>query len=354
MRRLEIIKNEKVLVIAPHPDDESIGTGGILSLYPDNCQVLCMTDGSSCETKKRQEEVAQIRMKEHEKALTIAKIVHRKCFNYCNGELIHHTECFKGVDFSNYSKVFIPHKSELHADHRAVYDFFMKELSLIAEKDRPEVYQYETRMPIDVATHFLDITDVIETKLSMISRYESQCVEYDYVEFARSLAAFHACRDNHPGRYYEAYTKIDPERDMEAGSDDNLGRTLADYRKRNTYLEMWMELETSRRSLADHIRNNYNTVAIYGFGKFGQFLHQELVTKGITVSYVLDKNAESIKGTNADIRIPQKYEDVDIVIVTNMFGIQEICDDLHDKGYCDVISLWDLMIDVKEQTTRSN
>lgn len=353
MNRLIVSGTDRILIIAPHPDDESIGTGGLLGLYSNLCDIVVVTDGGRGGEAPVADMVAT-RAREFEKAMTVINAESCKLLGYPDGDLTEYPECFKGLTFSNYSKVFIPHKSELHADHKAVYDFFMKELSLIAEKDRPEVYQYETRMPIDVATHFLDITDVIETKLSMISRYESQCVEYDYVEFARSLAAFHACRDNYPGGYYEAYTKIDPERDMEAGSDDNLGRVLADYRKRNTYLEMWMELETGGRSLADHIRNNYNTVAIYGFGKFGRFLHQELATKGITVSYVLDKNAESIKGTNADIRIPQKYEDVDIVIVTNMFGIQEICDDLHDKGYCDVISLWDLMIDVKEQTTRSN
>ncbi len=221
----------------------------------------------------------------------------------------------------------------------------MKEFLMIEEKDRPEVYQYETRMPIDTASHYLDITDVIETKLSMIGKYESQCSAYDYVDFSRAMAAFHACRDNHPGSYYEAYTKIDPERDAEIDSDNNLARTLADYRKRNTYLEMWMDLETGGRSLADYIRNNYESVAVYGYGKFGRFLCRELMTNRINVEYVLDRNASNLKGEGLDIRVPGGYHDVDIVVVTNMFGIKDICDELRGYGYDNIVSLWDLMIE---------
>ena len=42
---LVIKETEKILIVAPHPDDESIGTGGLLSLYSNQCDVIVMTDG---------------------------------------------------------------------------------------------------------------------------------------------------------------------------------------------------------------------------------------------------------------------------------------------------------------------
>ena len=40
-----IDSEDKIAIIAPHPDDECIGVGGILSLYPELCDVFVLTDG---------------------------------------------------------------------------------------------------------------------------------------------------------------------------------------------------------------------------------------------------------------------------------------------------------------------
>lgn len=42
---LSINNNDKILILAPHPDDECIGAGGILALFPELCNVIVLTDG---------------------------------------------------------------------------------------------------------------------------------------------------------------------------------------------------------------------------------------------------------------------------------------------------------------------
>ena len=53
--------DDKILIIAPHPDDECIGCGGLLSLYPEKCSVVVMTDGSQGNINVDPEQEAIIR-----------------------------------------------------------------------------------------------------------------------------------------------------------------------------------------------------------------------------------------------------------------------------------------------------
>ena len=38
-------KTDKILIVSPHPDDETIGCGGLLAKYGPQCDILMLTDG---------------------------------------------------------------------------------------------------------------------------------------------------------------------------------------------------------------------------------------------------------------------------------------------------------------------
>lgn len=79
-----INKNDKILVVAPHADDESIGCGGLLSLYGNQADLLLITDGSkgyTTHTYSNENDLVQIRSIEFNNA---AKLANVKSVFYCN------------------------------------------------------------------------------------------------------------------------------------------------------------------------------------------------------------------------------------------------------------------------------
>ena len=62
---LKLRRRDKVLVLAPHPDDEVMGCGGLLSKYSTNCDVVFLTDGRhGAQDSSSPIEMALIRKKE--------------------------------------------------------------------------------------------------------------------------------------------------------------------------------------------------------------------------------------------------------------------------------------------------
>ena len=43
--KLTLNPDERILVVSPHPDDESIGCGGLLAKFYGKCDVHLVTDG---------------------------------------------------------------------------------------------------------------------------------------------------------------------------------------------------------------------------------------------------------------------------------------------------------------------
>ena len=76
--KLSFSSKDRILIVAPHPDDEAIGCGGILALYGDQCDVLILTDGSKGKSKLRpslcKDELISMRKKETQDAMKLAGV----------------------------------------------------------------------------------------------------------------------------------------------------------------------------------------------------------------------------------------------------------------------------------------
>ena len=59
-------KDDRIAVIAPHPDDECLGASAPLLLVPDQTDVFVLTDGSHGNRERPFEEEAEVRKKQFE------------------------------------------------------------------------------------------------------------------------------------------------------------------------------------------------------------------------------------------------------------------------------------------------
>ncbi|RHQ88406.1 PIG-L family deacetylase [Ruminococcus sp. AF21-3] len=126
-----IIKStDRILVIAPHADDESIGCGGMLSLYGPQCDILLLTDGRKGHTTiqyQNEEDLIRVRKEEFINAGKIAHVNDIMLLNIMDGEVANNkTIIFETVNIRNYDYVFVPNRYESHLDHKAVYPIFKR------------------------------------------------------------------------------------------------------------------------------------------------------------------------------------------------------------------------------------
>ncbi len=105
-------------------------------------------------------------------------------------------------------------------------------------------------------------------------------------------------------------------------------------------LVRWMEIHLEGIKLNDYfVRNNYQKVAIFGMKEFGQLLYKELIATGVNVPYVIDNNPSKFY-TDAIVKSSKNLiDDVDVIVVTAVYGYKEIEADLSKRVNCPIVSL---------------
>lgn len=195
----------RVLVIAPHPDDEIIGVGGTIAKRVkagDEVYVCVVTKGQEPMFKKSI--IKQVRRECREADAKLGVIdtifldfpavmletVPRHEFNGKVSEIVQEIRP---------DEVYIPHRGDMQIDHQMVVDAAMVAVRPRGNFYPKRVYAYETLSETGwnipnivnefVPTVYEDITETIENKIDAMSIFESQLAPFPA---ARSLGAIEA------------------------------------------------------------------------------------------------------------------------------------------------------------------
>lgn len=341
---LEITANDKILVVAPHPDDESIGCGGLLALYPNQIEILVLTDGRLGSKDNKPDDEAIIRKEQFLKFIDMSGIKKFYWQGIRDGNLSNHTDCVDNIDFYKYTKIFLPGLFDNHPDHTAA-NFIILEI-LRKKGIEPEIYQYEVHVPLGNITHVLDISSVIEKKLSFIRCHKDQIINVKYDYLTKALNQYRACQVNIVDGYCEGYLKTA----LSDTSDDAMmrERLVQKYQLFIRTLTAWLKIKIAGKHLSMYFeQNRLNSVSIYGYATMGKLLAKELIFEGVNVIDIFDKRAISIEETLEYTKLPSEgTRDVDVVIVTAVYDYDEIAAELITLNYKQVISLQKLIEDI--------
>lgn len=105
---LKFNEDDKIAIIAPHPDDECYGASFPLITMPERTDVYVLSDGSHGNKDKSIEEEAAIRRSQFDAEMDYIKPHKAVWLGYEDTTLTKHYEASDEIDFTQYTKVFLP------------------------------------------------------------------------------------------------------------------------------------------------------------------------------------------------------------------------------------------------------
>ena len=197
---LRELEQDRVLVVAPHMDDEMIGAGGALALHHQLGSELGLVFTADCAgvgpDPQKNEAEAKIRQAEAEVAAAYFDMDYQGTLGYPCGSLSLR-EKEMGKDLAklirewNPKTIFCPFPSDHHRDHQATAMGLANALKETGWKG--EIWGYEIWSTIWPNTA-VDITGVTEQKQESIECYPSQIKYMSYVDSALGLNRYRGLR----------------------------------------------------------------------------------------------------------------------------------------------------------------
>jgi len=174
----------KILVIAPHADDESFGCGGTIAKWAYKgayTHLVVMAIGEGCPDEIRYEECMNASYILGIKQVTVLfNTYEAKLDTLAQKSIV--TELDRVIDEHPYSYIFIPYPSH-HKDHKITHEASLAALRLGAHVHIPNILMYEYTYP-DYSTpggkFYVDITGTCHKKIQAISTYKSRIRQFPH------------------------------------------------------------------------------------------------------------------------------------------------------------------------------
>jgi len=179
-----------VLVIAPHPDDEVLGCGGVIKRYSaegDNVFILVVTRGTA--RLFSDERIIKVRSQALQ-AHALLGVKETFFFDYSAPELDLVSQAKISESISELiiklkiEILFIPHRGDIHRDHYIVFNAALVSARPIGNYTIKAIYSYETLSETEWAApfaydtfipdHFINIEKYLSSKLDAMACYSGQ------------------------------------------------------------------------------------------------------------------------------------------------------------------------------------
>jgi LmbE family N-acetylglucosaminyl deacetylase len=203
-----------VVVIAPHPDDESLGCGGTLPQYTrrgDRVVAIFLTSGEHALKHLPRVEAWKIREAEASAAaevLGLSKLEFMRCPDWFLSQHLNDAagKLRRLLERESPDVVFIPHEQDAHPDHRVAQQLFRSAAAGLSGF-APTLLAYEVWTPMSRYNRLVDIGPTLRDKLRAVRCYRSQLDTFRYDQAVRGLNRFRGALHTQ-WRYAEAFDNL--------------------------------------------------------------------------------------------------------------------------------------------------
>lgn len=204
---MKIKPNDKILVVAPHPDDESLGCGGFMMKYAKQIDSFCfLSSGISPNAKEK----SDTRISEWNAAQEFIGCNNLGiCELYGDKPLLPRIKdnmdyYIKTLDTSKYDYIFMPHFGDNHPEHKYISNEIMREILLSnGFKKNLTICCYEVWKPLNEPNDFVDIN--AEAKEKLLSLYKTQWSVCDLPKKILGLNCYRGIKPSAFAEYSEAF-----------------------------------------------------------------------------------------------------------------------------------------------------
>jgi LmbE family N-acetylglucosaminyl deacetylase len=194
------VPSGRVLVFAPHPDDEVAGPGGVLAMHRragDPVRVVVATDGKTGDPDRRFDAntYAMLRRREAAAGLATLGIDDVEFWGFPDSCVLSPSDLELGVqkaaaeiDRQRPDVVYLPWQNEGHPDHHALHEVVARAMARTSFAGLALGYEVWNAMIPDI---IVDVTNVIEQKRRAMQAHQSQLA---YVSYDHCLVGLNAYR----------------------------------------------------------------------------------------------------------------------------------------------------------------
>ena len=210
----------KVLVIAVHPDDETLGCAGTLlkhkSKEDDVNWLICTNLNKDHENfKQRSKEIKKVTKLFNFDSVHELDLETTKVDEYPTGEVI--AKISSIINEIKPNIIYLPYRNDVHSDHRKIFDAaysctksfrypFIKRILMMETLSETEFSIYQEGF---VPNSFVDISKFMKKKLEIMSVYTSEIGQHPFPRSFKNieaLATFRGATSNN--EYAEAFVLL--------------------------------------------------------------------------------------------------------------------------------------------------
>lgn len=208
-----------VIVVAPHPDDETLGCGGTIlrHIHNGDCVYWLIVTSineingfTAQEVSEREKEINRVRNCYQFQNVLHAGIFTTQVDQESSKELVRKiSDIFREI---NPNIVYMPFKGDIHSDHKVIFDAVSSCTKSFRYSSIQRVLCYETISETDFSIDptetkfspnvFIDITDYIDQKIEIMKLYKTEIKEYPFPRSTEAIRALAMIRGVAAGKRF--------------------------------------------------------------------------------------------------------------------------------------------------------